>query len=213
MKRLFLVRHGETDWNREGRFQGRMDVPLNDAGLRQAEAAACALKGTPFDRILSSGLSRALQTARPLARTIPGVEIEIDDDLSEIAHGLWEGRTAGEVEAVFPGALVQWHTNPQTVVMPQGESLEDVGDRAWPALMRIARGEGETIAIFSHDAVLKVLLMKVLDCPLSSFWRFQLANGSITLLELGDRGWRIPLMGETGHLGSVFGGRAEQKGL
>ncbi len=213
-KRIFLVRHGETSWNREGRFQGQIDVPLNDIGLRQADAVAEALKDVAFDRIISSNLSRALRTALPLAsRMRLGMGVETDDDLKEIAHGLWEGRTAAEVEAMYPGALALWHTRPEAVVMPEGENLADVQRRAWPALLRIAEGKGETVAVFTHDAVLKVLLMKVLDCPLSSFWRFQLANGSITLLELGDKGWRIPLMGEAGHLGSVFGKRAEQKGL
>ena len=213
-KRIFLVRHGETSWNREGRFQGQIDVPLNDIGLRQADAVAEALKDVPFDRIISSNLSRALRTALPLAsRMRIGMGVETDDDLKEIAHGLWEGRIAAEVEATYPGDLALWHTRPETVVMPEGESLVDVQNRAWAALLRIAQGKGETVAVFTHDAVLKVLLMNVLDCPLSSFWRFQLANGSITLLELGEKGWRIPLMGEAGHLGSVFGKRAEQKGL
>ena len=213
-KRIFLVRHGETSWNREGRFQGQIDVPLNDIGLRQADAVADALKEIPFDRIISSNLSRALRTALPLAsRMRMGMGVETDDDLKEIGHGLWEGRTAAEVEATYPGDLALWHTRPETVVMPEGESLADVQNRAWPALLRLAEGKGETVAVFTHDAVLKVLLMKALDCPLSSFWRFQLANGSITLLELGDKGWRIPLMGEAGHLGSVFGKRAEQEGL
>jgi len=213
-KRIFLVRHGETSWNREGRFQGQIDVPLNDIGLRQADAVAEALKDVPFDRIISSNLSRALRTALPLAsRMRLGMGVETDDDLREIGHGLWEGCTAAEVEAMYPGALALWHTRPETVVMPEGESLADVQNRAWPALLRIAEEKGETIAVFTHDAVLKVLLMKALDCPLSCFWRFQLANGSITLLELGDKGWRIPLMGEAGHLGAVFGKREEQKGL
>jgi len=102
-KRIFLVRHGETSWNREGRFQGQIDVPLNDAGLRQADAVANTLKDVPFDRIISSNLSRALRTALPLAsRMRLGMGVETDDDLKEIAHGLWEGRTAGEVEAMYP---------------------------------------------------------------------------------------------------------------
>ncbi len=142
-KRIFLVRHGETSWNREGRFQGQIDVPLNDIGLRQADAVAEALKEIPFDRIISSNLSRALRTALPLAsRMRMGMGVETDDDLKEIGHGLWEGRTAAEVEAMSPGALALWHTHPEAVVMPEGESLADVQNRAWPALLRIAEGKG-----------------------------------------------------------------------
>ncbi len=96
--------------------------------------------------------------------------------------------------------------------MPEGKSLEDVQNPPWPACCGCGR-KGRKHAVFTHDAVLKVLLMNVLDCPLSSFWKFQLANGSITLLEQSEKGWRIPLMGEAGHLGSTFGIRAEQKGL
>ncbi len=212
MKRVFLVRHGETDWNREGRFQGQMDIPLNGTGLVQARSVAEALKDVSLDRIVTSPLSRARETARPLAE-VKELRAELSEGLIEIGHGLWEGRTYGEVEAEWPGRLEAWHTRPETVVMPGGESLEDVQNRAWPALLRIAEGKGENIAVFTHDAVLKVLLMNVLDCPLSSFWKFQLANGSITLLEQSEKGWRIPLMGEAGHLGSTFGIRAEQKGL
>ena len=212
MKRVFLVRHGETDWNREGRFQGQMDIPLNGTGVVQALSVAEALKDVSLDRIVASPLSRARETARPLAE-LKGLRAELSEGLIEIGHGLWEGRTAPEVEAEWADVLEAWHTRPETVVMPEGESLEDVQNRAWPALLRIAEGKGENIAVFTHDAVLKVLLMNVLDCPLSSFWKFQLANGSITLLEQSEKGWRIPLMGEAGHLGSTFGIRAEQKGL
>ncbi|MBP6332610.1 MAG: histidine phosphatase family protein [Aminivibrio sp.] len=212
MKRIFLVRHGETDWNREGRFQGQMDISLNGTGLGQARSVAEALKDVPPDRIVASPLSRARETARPLEE-LTGLRAELCGGLIEIAHGLWEGRAAPEVEAEWPGMLETWHSRPERVVMPGGESLADVQNRACPALLRIAEGTGENIAVFTHDAVLKVLLMNVLDCSLSSFWRFQLANGSITLLELSAMGWRIPLMGEAGHLGSVFGIRAEQKGL
>lgn len=211
MKRIFLIRHGETAWNREGRFQGQMDIPLNDLGFRQAVAAADALKDTTVDRIVTSPLSRAVATGHPLALQ-KGIPIEKVDDLQEIGHGLWEGRTAGDVEKKWPGMLATWHSRPDLLNMPEGESLADVRKRAWPAFLRVTEGEGESIVVVSHDAVLKVLLCRILGCPLRSFWRFQIANGSITLLELSEKGWRMPLMGESGHLGNPFF-REEQKGL
>lgn len=211
MKRIFLVRHGETDWNREGRFQGQMDIPLNGMGLGQARSVAEALKEVSLDRIVASPLSRAVETARPLGE-LKGLPVEVNRGFIEIGHGFWEGRTSGEVEVQWPGLLETWHGQPERVTMPGGESLTDVQNRAWPALLRIAEGKGENIAVFTHDAVLKVLLMKVLNCPIYSFWRFQLANASITLLELSDRGWRVQLMGECHHLGNPFF-REEQRGL
>ncbi len=211
MKRIFLVRHGETDWNREGRFQGQMDIPMNRTGLGQARAVAETLKDVSLDRIVASPLARTRETARPLEE-LTGLPVEMNGGLVEISHGLWEGRTAGEVEAEWPGMLAAWHGHPELVTMPGGESLADVQKRAWPAFLRTVEEEGESVVVVSHDAVLKVILCRIFDSPLSSFWRFQLANGSITLLELGRNGWRVPLVGEAGHLGSVFR-RVEQKAL
>jgi len=211
MKRAFLVRHGETDWNREGRFQGKRDIPLNDLGNMQARAAAEALLSASVDRVVSSPLSRAAETARATA-SLQGIGLETHRDLSEIDHGLWEGHTAGEVENLWPGMPALWHSNPEEVTMPEGESLQDVSVRAWRAFGEILAGPGNAVALFSHDAVLKVLLCRIFGCPLSSFWRFRLGNGSITLLEETSRGLEVLVMGEACHLGSVWE-RAVQKGL
>lgn len=211
MKRLFLVRHGETDWNREGRFQGKRDIPLNALGSTQARAVAEALLSASVDRVVSSPLSRAAQTARATASLL-GMGLETHQGLSEIDHGLWEGHTAGEVENLWPGMLTLWHSSPGEVTMPEGESLQDVSGRAWMTFGEILAGPGNTVALFSHDAVLKVLLCRIFECPLSSFWRFRLGNGSITLLEETPRGLEVLVMGEACHLGSAWE-RAVQKGL
>lgn len=211
MKRIFLVRHGETDWNREGRFQGKMDIPLNSLGRDQAAAAAKALESADIDIVVSSPLSRAAETALSTA-SFAGLRVEVDEDLKEIDHGLWEGHTAEEVEKLWPGMLGTWHSHPEKVIMPEGESLEDVQNRAWAALEDLFPAPGERIALFSHDAVIKVLLCRVLGCPLSSFWRFRIANGSITLLEADAKGISLLVMGDACHLGSPWE-RVKQKGL
>jgi len=119
MRRIFLVRHGETDWNREGRFQGRRDIPLNDLGRGQARSAAGALLRASVDRVVSSPLSRAAGTAEAAASLL-GLGIETHPGLIEIDHGLWEGHTAGEVEGLWPGMLSLWHSRPEEVTMPGG---------------------------------------------------------------------------------------------
>ncbi|MBN1332770.1 MAG: histidine phosphatase family protein [Synergistales bacterium] len=209
--KLFCVRHGETDWNLEGRFQGRMDIPLNGRGVEQAKAVGKLLSHIRLDSIWSSHLSRARDTAEIIALH-HGLSVITSPGISEISHGKWEGRKAEEIEELWPGMLEQWHKYPHTVTMPDGESLGHVLQRSVRAIDEICRDSSGNVAVVSHDAVLKALLCYWMGCPLASFWRFQLANCSITVVELEDRGIRIPLMGETSHLGYVFS-RVEQKGL
>jgi len=211
MKRIFLVRHGETDWNREGRFQGKMDIPLNDLGREQAAAAAKALEGADIDRMVTSPLSRAEKTAEASSRK-NGLEVEIHGGFREIDHGRWEGHTVEEIEKLWPGMLGTWHSHPEKVIMPEGETLRDVQARAWAALEDVIAAPGNRVAVFSHDAVIKVLLCRVLGCPLSSFWRFRIANGSITLIEGGGKGLSVSVVGDACHLGNAWE-RKEQKGL
>ncbi|MDT8285102.1 MAG: histidine phosphatase family protein [Thermovirgaceae bacterium] len=211
MKHIFLIRHGETDWNREGRFQGKMDIPLNAIGRKQAEAVAKALENAAFDKTVSSSLSRAADTANASAALL-GLDVKIMDGFREIDHGLWEGHTAEEVEKLWPGMLAQWHSHPETVTMPGGEDLKDVQNRAWAALEDVIAAPGKRVAVFSHDAVIKVILCGVVGCNLSSFWRFRIANGSITLIENGEKRLSISVMGDACHLGSAWD-RKEQKGL
>lgn len=211
--RFFIVRHGETDWNVAGRFQGRRDIPLNEKGLAQAHLLAQALEKVPFDRFWSSPLSRAFETAQAVA-ALQGRAVEIDEDLTEISHGDWEGLEADDVERRWPGDLARWHETPHLLAMPGdgGETLIDVQRRSTEALDRLVAAGGENVLVAAHDAVIKVLLCACLEMPLRCFWRFQVGNGSITLLERTGRGWSIPLLGDTCHLGDPYF-RPLQKGL
>lgn len=209
--KLFCVRHGETWWNLEGRFQGRKDIPLNERGKEQAAAVGELLSTVGFNSIWSSDLSRARETAEAIA-SHHGLSVRLSPGISEISHGRWEGRRSEEIDDLWPGMLEKWHYLPHTVTMPGGESLEHVLQRSVSAIDEICRESSGNVGVVSHDAVLKVLLCYWIGCPLASFWRFQLANCSVTVIELEDGGIRIPLMGETSHLGYVFS-RVEQKGL
>ena len=216
--RLFLVRHGETNWNREGRIQGQQDTPLNLRGLEQARRVAERLRGHPFALVVSSPLSRALQTARAIhgASDSP-VPLQVDEGLTEIHHGDWEGRLAQEVRATWPSLLDRWHERPEEVRMPGpgGETLEEVRDRAVAAAERLAATcpvEGD-LCLASHDAVLKVLLCHWMGAPLGSFWRFVIPNGGLNLVELrAGKPPRLLLLGDASHLEEGFH-REEQKGL
>ena len=212
MRLLVLVRHGQTDWNIKGRFQGRRDIPLNSRGVLQAEAASGALRSLRFGSIWSSPLARALQTAQILAAPHE-IEVSIQTDLTEICHGEWEGLSNTVVAEMWPEILAGWHASPQTVTMPGGESLEDVSTRSVRAIERIFTASPEgNILVVAHDAVLKVLICHLLDAPISSFWRFRLENGSITMFDVEKSIPCLCVCGDTCHLGCGFD-RTIQEGL
>lgn len=213
--RFFIIRHGETLWNVEGRFQGQIDTDLNDVGLKQADLVAQKLFNHNFDAIISSPLKRALVTAQKIATKCKHKEVIINDALLEINHGLWEGCYAEEIKTEWPQLLINWHECPETVKMPGcgGESLNDILKRSTRYVETIAEKYDGDVLFTSHDAIIKVLLCYWLNAPLSSFWRFQIPNCSISIIEIPkNKKPRLILMGDIGHLGDSFDS-AEQKGL
>lgn len=182
---ILLVRHGETPWNREGRYQGRTDVPLSPDGETQVTSLATRLAGVPIEIAVSSPLSRARRTAEAILGD-RGVPLELDDGLLEISHGAWEGQLAIDVEAAHAEMLGVWRSRPDRDVPagPGAETLGDVEARAWPVLERVAgrlRGDG-TALITAHDAVNRVLLCRVLGLPLTRVWAFRQAPATLNVL-------------------------------
>ncbi len=213
--RFFVIRHGETAWNVEGRFQGRRDTELNQKGLAQGAMLGERLAGHKFEAVLTSPLARAKKTAALASSKCEYEEFAEIDALTEISHGDWEGRLSSEVAKKWPELLRLWHTAPETVTMPGegGESLQDVMRRAVPAVRAAAGKYGGDVLLASHDAGIKVLRRPWLDARLSSFFRFQVPNCSITIIEIKDGGTpRLCLMGDAAHLGANFE-NPEQKGL
>ncbi|MGC9371947.1 MAG: histidine phosphatase family protein [Thermovirgaceae bacterium] len=192
---LFLIRHGRTAWNAQGRFQGCRDVPLDETGRAQAKAMALQAERIPFSAVWSSPLSRARETAGFLARR-KGLGVNMHEALSEIRHGKWEGLKADTVARRWPSAYRLWQERPQEVVMPGGESLGDVQARALAAIEDVSCCGDGCVAVVSHDAVIKVLLCAWLGLPLSGFRRFDLANASITGVRLNGDGAFLFLLGD-----------------
>ena len=215
--RFFIIRHGETEWNVQGRFQGQRDTELNERGLDQSRRAADYLAGHKFDAVVSSPLRRALSLAEIIAGN-RGVKVDIVQEFKELHHGDWEGCISTEVRERWPQLLKTWHESPHMVVMPGegGESLQMAQLRAATAADKLARGYSGDVCIVAHDAVIKVLICHFLDTPLSAFWRFQIANCSLTIVEVNkDKAPRINLMGDAHYLeesGKNFT-LPEQKGL
>ncbi|MGF1495414.1 MAG: histidine phosphatase family protein [Elainellaceae cyanobacterium] len=190
--RILLVRHGETDWNRDKRFQGQIDVPMNDTGRVQAAACANFLKAVSIDWAVSSPMLRPKETAEIILKQHLGVDLALDDNLREISHGLWEGKLEAEIEQSYPGMLLQWKQAPATVQMPEGENLQQVWERAiaaWTTLLEAARlraeqsGQPETILVVAHDAVNKALLCYLAGLGPEQFWTFKQGNGSVSVID------------------------------
>ncbi|MFC3717319.1 histidine phosphatase family protein [Luteimonas soli] len=210
--KILLARHGETQWNAEGRYQGQEDIALSPVGEAQARALGERLRDVRIDRAVASPLSRARRTAElALGEARVGM-LTLDPGLMEIAHGTWEGLLAAEIHERDPARLVAWRDAPHEVLMPDGESLQHVFDRAWPALARAVEGLGadDTLLVVAHDAVNRVLLCRVLGIPLARLWTFRQAPTTLNLLEgadvdhlevvrLNDCSHHTPLFGEAVH--------------
>ena len=182
---LLLVRHGETPWNREGRYQGRTDVPLSEEGLAQARALGQRLAGLPIAIALASPLARTRRTAEAILGD-RDVALETDAALIEISHGRWEGQLASDIERSHAEMFGTWRTRPDRDVPagPDAETLGDVEDRAWPVLVRTCArlADDETALIVAHDAINRVLLCRVLGLALTRVWTFRQSPASLNVL-------------------------------
>ncbi len=159
MTRLVLIRHGETDWNVEGRYQGQADPPLNERGVEQARLLAERLKNVGIEIIYASPLKRAWQTAEIIARTLH-VPLHPDPRLMEINQGEWEGRLVTDIAREYPDLFRRWETSPWEVTLPGGENLAQVQQRVYQAVDEIvARHPHQTVALVTHR--LPIALIKI----------------------------------------------------
>lgn len=160
--RLLLARHGETDWNRAGRWQGHADPPLNDAGRRQAEMLAEQLADDGVAAIYASDLRRARQTADVVARRL-GIAVVATSALREIDVGSWSGLTRSEVAERFPEGFARWQAGE---IGHDGETREQLAARVIPAVERIAHAHpGDTVLVVTHGGVIRTLLRHAAGDP------------------------------------------------
>jgi len=207
--RLLLVRHGETDWNRQGRFQGQIDIPLNANGRAQAEAAGGFLAPVPIQRAYTSSMARPRQTAEVILTSHPSVPLTSTTGLVEIGHGLWEGQLEREIHEGWPQLLADWKRAPDTVQMPEGETIQDVWHRSLRTWQTIATSlaEEETALVVAHDAVNKTILCALLGLTPADIWMIKQGNGGVTVIDYpqGSNGTAVvAAMNLTAHLGGVL---------
>ena len=186
--RLLLVRHGETNWNKESRFQGIRDIPLNDNGRSQGRKASTFLKDVAIDFAVSSSMMRPKETAEIILEQHPGVELTTTSELIEICHGLWEGMLETEIQAEYGELLQQWKDKPETVQMPEGENLQQVWDRGVAAWNKIVAEYSNTETpvtglVVAHDAINKVIICYLLGLKPENFWNIKQGNCAVSVID------------------------------
>ena len=200
--RIVLIRHGQTAWNREARFRGQSDVPLEEFGLRQAKVTGQYVASRwPIVAVYASPLGRTMKTAEAIARA-QGLQAQPLAGLIDINFGQLQGLLATEAEERYPDLFRAWAERPHTVSFPGGESLENVRARITAALEQVvARHRGQSVALVSHTVVNRVLLCVVLGWGNDRFWRMHQETCAVNIFDVADDGdFTIVQLNDTGHL-------------
>ena len=185
---VYVARHGETDWNRAGRYQGQRESTLTEIGRAQAAALGAALAERPISRIISSPLRRCSETAEAVAR-FHGATVEADARLLEIAHGKWEGRLRDDIAREDTERMRRWRENPETVQFEGGESLVDV-ERRWRAFAESLNGKNEAVLV-THDVLVRLAILHATAEPLSRFWDPRVVNGGYARFSVENGAWQL----------------------
>jgi len=195
---IYVVRHGETLWNKEEVFRGRKDVPLNGTGEKQAEKVGIYFSHIPIDRIVSSPLARARQTAEAISITT-SVAVETMEELTDMNFGIWEGLPLREVEKRYCVDFGLWKTSPEKLRIETGETLAVVRDRVSAGLAKITCGQEAAVVVVTHRVICKILVLQALNMGNEHFWDMKYDPASITLLERKDNQFVLVFSNDTCH--------------
>ena len=197
---LILIRHGETDWNRLGRCQGVADIVLNDNGRKQARELGHSLKDHEITAVYSSHLKRAYETAEHIA-SHHDLEVIIEDGLHEMDQGDLEGLSFPDIRDRYAEVLKKWRDSPETLRLPNGESLVEVQERAWRAFEKVHETHlGETIVVVSHNLTIITLLCKITGVGLKGFRDFHVQATSKNIIVSENGSIRVDVINDVSHL-------------
>ena len=182
--KLIFIRHGQTDWNVQGKIQGSYDSELNATGIEQAMSLSEKLFNLnyKFSKIYSSPQKRALKTAEILSKS-SNVDYISVKDLQEMNMGKWEGLSWKEVEENYPNEYKEWHLNRRYTKTPDGESYQDMLERVLKAIHKIINENNEDVVIVSHSAVIMCLQCYVTNTPFNDMLKFKTKNATITEID------------------------------
>ncbi|NIP29903.1 MAG: hypothetical protein GTO02_06565 [Candidatus Dadabacteria bacterium] len=197
---LILVRHGKTNWNELGRCQGVSDIPLNQNGLAQADKLAYSLKDENLDVIYSSDLQRAVVTAQKVAE-FHSLEVNIENKFREMDQGEFEGLDFSYIREKYSDVLKHWRESPETLTIPGGESLTDVQNRAYDAVLNlIEEYNSKTVLVVSHNLTIITLLCKFHGKSMKSFREFMVSECSKSIIEFKNGDFHVKLVNDISHL-------------
>ncbi len=197
---FILIRHGQTEWNREERFRGQADIPLNETGKAQALKIAARLANDPIAAIYSSPLQRAQATAQPLAQA-KHLDVQVDPGLNDISFGALEGLTVAEARKSFPEVIDKWLKEPGHCKFPKGDSVKGLVSRLESTFEALAaKHPDQTIALVSHRVVCHAVICQVVGLSMDALWRVRQDNACINRFERHPAGDVLLLMNDTDHL-------------
>lgn len=200
MTKIYLIRHGQSEWNLLYKIQGQKDAPLTDLGKEQARKLGERLVGEKIDIIYSSDLSRALETARIISSIVNKPVVAINE-FREINFGPWEGLTLKEIRNKFKEEYSIWMSSPEKFRLEGAETLEALKRRVMSYVNKIIKeNKDKNIAIVSHNATLKVIILSLLNIGLSYYKNFSLNNVSLSIIECRDYNNVLTLFNDTSHL-------------
>ena len=202
--RLFLIRHAQTVWNRDRRYQGWQDSPLSEVGRGQAEAVGRALAREPLKAVYASTLGRARETAEAIAAH-HGLPVRAEDDFREMAFGEWEGLAFEDCKAKDPDRYRLWADEPHRFCPPGGgETLEAVRQRVLAGLERLrAEHEEQSVCLVAHGISARIIILEALGLPLERVWSIHLASTGISELEFRPDWTALHRMNTLVHLDAV----------
>lgn len=202
MTRIIIARHGETDWNVGEVFRGRLDIGLNETGLAQAEALGQHLADFSVEAVYSSPLKRALDTAGAVT-SHHSLNVSVAQGLVDFNYGTWQGLTHQEVKERHTELYHRWLAEPHLVTMPDGESLDDVAERARQVVETVVASHEGTLVLVSHRVVNKVLICNLLGLDNSHFWNIRQDVTGMTIFEYEDDRFVLTRHNDTSHLGQT----------
>ena len=199
MTEIILVRHGETEWNVEEIFRGRIDIALNETGIKQAELLAEYLSDVKIEAIYSSPLKRALKTAEIIAGH-HRLAVETAPGLIDLDYGKWQGLAHQEVKDKYKALYAEWTGKPDRVTMPEGESLNDVRKRAVAVVDEVTARYKGTVILASHRVVNKVLICALLGLDNSHFWNIRQDTCGLTTFTYENERFILTRHNDTSYL-------------
>ena len=201
MLRIFLIRHGETEWNKAGKLQGHSDVKLSPEGIHQAKLLAQHAPFQYVDAIYSSDLSRAFDTAKILAVKFNVMPVNTTPELRETNFGEWEGRYISELTEDSPKSFGKFFTDPERCHPPQGETFLQCQARVMNVIRNIiAEHDGQNVIVVSHGAAIQLILGAALDMSIHKIWAISQFNMALNILRVDEGNFTVELVNSTLHL-------------